>query len=205
MTKKNSKIDTDEFISFVQEFDSETDQAAVILGAAKLDTLLYQLISKLLLPSTTSIDELLEGESPLGTFSSRINITYRLGLIDAAFAKALHLIRKIRNAFAHELSGCTLDSGAQRDRVKELVLPFRDIPIIKQFEEIFFEKPKHSGPSAEFRIILSVMIVGLEHAILRVKPISNDKVFKLILDHWKEWKEPESSTTKLITEKAEKT
>jgi len=205
MTEKRSEIDIDEFVSFVQEFEGETDRAAVILGAAKLDTLLYQLLSKFLFPSPTGIDEMLEGDSPLSTFSSRINISYRLGLIDAHFAKALHLIRKIRNAFAHELSGCTLDSGAQRDRVKELVLPFRKMPIIKVFEKEFFEERKHSGPSAEFRTILSLMIMNLEHAILRVKPISNEKVFKLILDHWKEWKEPESSTTKLITEKTEKT
>ena len=37
-------------VSFINEFKAESDRAAVILGVAKLDVLLYQLIAKVMLP-----------------------------------------------------------------------------------------------------------------------------------------------------------
>jgi len=78
----------DAFQAFVEEFARETDRAAVVLGAARLDAQLYQLISKVLAPCSGSNDELLDGDSPLATLSAKINIAYRLGLIDAALARA---------------------------------------------------------------------------------------------------------------------
>jgi len=156
----------------------------VILGAAKLDTLLYQLLGKVLIPSATGKDDLLDGDSPLSTFSSRIHVAYRLGLIDAAFAKALHLIRRIRNAFAHELSGCTLDSGPHRDRVKELFLPFKGLSFIEKFGKHFFTG-KHQGPSCDFRIVLSVMMGRLEYALLLALPIKQKKSLSLTREDWK--------------------
>ncbi|MDP3830347.1 MAG: hypothetical protein Q8Q47_03695, partial [Ignavibacteriaceae bacterium] len=108
--KKENKTEKDIFYEFVNEFIAESDRAAVILGTAKLDFLLYQILTKYFIPVAGSSDDLLEGDSPLTTFSSKINICYRLGIIDTQFARTLHLIRKIRNSFAHEISGCNLDT-----------------------------------------------------------------------------------------------
>ena len=192
----NREIDWDEFQGFIKEFEDETDRAAVILGAAKLDTLLYQLLGKFFLPSPAGRDELLDGDSPLSTFSARINTAYRLGLIDAPFSRALHLIRRIRNSFAHELSGCNLDSGAHRDRVKELVLPFKGLPFVKKFEEGFYSERKRSGPSAEFRTVLAIMTARLDFAVLWIRGVQNDQVLKLIEEGW----EKEQTTPPQITE-----
>jgi hypothetical protein len=194
MTDTGPQIDWKEYKGFVNEFEDETDRAAVILGAAKLDTLLYQLLGRFFLPSPTGKDELLDGDSPLSTFSSRINVAFRLGLIDAPFARALHLIRRIRNSFAHELTGCNLDSGAHRDRVKELVLPFKGLTIIKDFDDAFFSERKHSGPSAEFRTVLGIMIGRLEIAILKVISIKNDRALELTIETWKKEKTKKNMT-----------
>src|SRR4051812_31186366 len=43
--------------------------------------------------------------SPMGNFSSRIDSCAALGLIDDFEYAECHLIRKIRNAFAHSLHG----------------------------------------------------------------------------------------------------
>src|SRR5437016_8187867 len=90
-------IDAKSLAAFVDDFAKESDRAAVIVGAAKLDLLLYQLLEKVLLPSTSNTDELLAGDSGLSTFHSRIHAAHRLGFIDDQLARALHLIRKIRN------------------------------------------------------------------------------------------------------------
>ena len=44
------------YFEFIEEFRRESDRAAVVLGAAKLDLLLYQLFQAVLLPCAASKD-----------------------------------------------------------------------------------------------------------------------------------------------------
>ena len=108
----------DEFATIVNELNKETDRAAVILSVAKIDQMLGEIIKCYLLPCPGSHDDLVDGDAPLGTLSARINMAHRLGLIDAEFARALHITRRIRNEFAHELSSSSLGLGSNRDRVR---------------------------------------------------------------------------------------
>ncbi len=192
MTAEKPKIDVVELRVFVSEFEAESDRAAVILGAAKLDLLLYQVLGRVFSPPPTGIDELLDGDAPLSTFSAKINLAHRLGLIDAPFARALHLVRRIRNAFAYELSGSSLNSSAHKDRVKELLMPFRGLPFVQEFEKAFLAERKQSGLSAEFRTVLGIMIGRLENAVVDAEQIRYNFTYTLIRD---DWKEPEASDT----------
>lgn len=152
-----------EFELFAKEFKEESDRAAVILGTAQLDLLLMQLLESTLLPVTSGKDELLDGDSPLATFSSRINISYRLGLIDAEFARALHLVRRIRNSFAHEVTSASLDSGSHNDRVRELVGPFASNWALPYILETYFDNQASTG--AKFRACIAVMCIRLDGAL----------------------------------------
>ena len=167
--------DMDRFFKFLGEFNQESDRAAVILGAARLDETLYQLLSATLVPSTSARDELLDSDGPLGTFSARIHVAYRLGLLDAEMTRALHLVRRIRNSFAHEVGGCTLDTGAHADRVKELAAPFRRY---KQYAEArsWLDKQEHSGLSAEFRTIIAVLSLRIEGGLADSTRIAADPI-----------------------------
>lgn len=162
----------EEFQTFANEFKSESDRAAVILGTAQLDLLLFQLLDSTLLPVTNGKDELLEGDSPLATFSARINACYRLGLIEAEFARALHLVRRIRNSFAHEVSSATLDAGAHRDRVRELVAPFAANWGLREMLEQFFDNDESTG--ARFRACIALMSIRLDSAIQDGKRFSDE-------------------------------
>lgn len=181
--KTGKEIDKESFQKFVDEFKNESDRAAVVLGAAKLDLLLYQIIQAYLLPVTTGRDELLDGDSPLGTFSSKISFVYRTGLVDSHFAKALHLIRKIRNAFAHEVSGCSLTNGAHADRVKELVLPFKHLKYYNDFREHFFGIK--AGSDIDFRSCLAIMAGRLEICLLHTETVARNPLVTLMRDKWK--------------------
>ena len=110
--------------AFAAELSVENDRSAVILGAARLDIGLRHLLEHVLAPNTSTRDELLDNDGPLSSFSARIQMSFRLGLITADFVRALNLVRKIRNDFAHEASGASLTSGAHHDRVRELSRPF---------------------------------------------------------------------------------
>ena len=123
MTDPSTKP-SDELLRFLDGFIVESDRAAVVVGCAMLDELLEQVLKRAFLPCSTTEDDLLGSEKPLGSFSARIHLAHRLGLIDSAFSRQLHLIKKLRNDFAHKLSASTLDASPHRDRIREIVEPF---------------------------------------------------------------------------------
>jgi len=56
----NERISNEDFRSFAGEFKNESDRAAVVLAAAKLDYFLRATLESFLLPCSTGDDELLE-------------------------------------------------------------------------------------------------------------------------------------------------
>jgi len=79
----------------------------VIIGASKVDDILLEVLRAFLLPKIARPkypDELLEGDTPLATFSARIKKCRRLGLIDETLCRALEQLRKLRNLSAHSVS-----------------------------------------------------------------------------------------------------
>ena len=89
------------------------------MGAAQLDTVLEQFLITVLQPGDDK--KLFDANGPLGNTNSKIIIAYRLGIIDDDVERALQLVRRIRNDFAHSLETATLSEGKQRDRLNELV------------------------------------------------------------------------------------
>lgn len=99
----------DEWLEAVhREFERESDRAAAIVVAAMLDDALKSLLRKRLVESMTPDRSILDGyNAPLASFSARIDAARQLGLISRHLARDLHLIRKIRNEFAHSPLECT--------------------------------------------------------------------------------------------------
>lgn len=163
------------FQAFMEEFVTESDRAAVILGAAKVEFQLGQMLDTYLLPSTSASDDLLEGDAPLATFSAKIKICHRLGLIDNAFVKLLNTFRKLRNGFAHEVTNSSLAAGSARDRVFSMAEPFRNarfyLSLLNTISSIM--KKDSNDPSVVFRAVLGIFLLHLTklHATLAsVKP-----------------------------------
>lgn len=177
-TKKTERtFDEADFIKFVDEFKGESDRAAVILGAAKIDLLLYQILQQYLAPITGGKDELLDGDSPLGTFSAKILLVNRLGLVNDEFTRALQFVRKIRNSFAHEVAGCTLDSGAHRDRVKELVAQLKHKNAFIKIRASKFEDKDE--PSTNFRTALAFLVARLDVLLSHIDPVDCYKALSI--------------------------
>jgi hypothetical protein len=95
------------FDAFVDDLLAErAARPIVIIGASKIDDLLLEILRQYLLPKNAKgkeADELLENDAPLGTFSSRIKICRRLGLIDVNTCAVLDKLRRLRNLSAHEV------------------------------------------------------------------------------------------------------
>ena len=158
-------------LSIYNDLHGESDRSAVILGTANLDILLYQILQKYLIPCASSKDDLFEGDGPLSAFGVKIDLVYRLGLIDGECSRALHLSRKIRNEFAHEVSKGTLSTGAHRDRVKAILSRFEDFAPFKGIKASVI-KAGEATPSDEFRIVLSILSVYLTIICNTVVPLT---------------------------------
>ena len=101
---RNNKL----FDAFAEDLLAERSaRPLIIVGASRIDYLLSEMLRGFLLPKFTkgkNQDELLEGDhSPLGTFSARIKMCRRLGLIDETLYRVLDKLRTIRNSSAHSI------------------------------------------------------------------------------------------------------
>jgi hypothetical protein len=156
----------------VQELGTESDRGAVVVGAARLDDLLLQLLAVFLQPSPTDQDSLLGTDRPLGTFSARINACYRLGLIDAEFANALHSVRRIRNRFAHETFQSSLNEPSHRDRINQLVAPFRSSESFAALRPLLSESwPERSASTLDFFTVMAMAMARLQWASYSIPPV----------------------------------
>ena len=109
---------------------SPSDRSCVIVAAAYIDELLRYILQIFLSsPSNEKEDnELFSGYGSLSSFSSKILLSYRLGLISNYEYRALQTIRKIRNTFAHDISK---DSLRDYNGMLLPIVPARQLLFIK--------------------------------------------------------------------------
>lgn len=106
---------------FEREVRQESPRAMAILSAAVLDEAMTSLLKLALLPCPTSTDPLFDDSyAPIGSFSAKIEVAERMGIISPGVAQSLHLIRRIRNDFAHDIAGCSFENAVVCNRVGEL-------------------------------------------------------------------------------------
>lgn len=159
----------DLFAQVNKEMSDESDRAVIIVGAARLEILLSDLLNRFMIPCSAEDYEMFKDHKPVSSFYSKIVLAYRCGLISSDSAKALQLVRKIRNEFAHKPVPGPLDSGTHADRLKELESLFPHGEDLSEIGRIVFEKKgKHSGP---FRFFVLFMITSLAVSIERIKPV----------------------------------
>ena len=73
------------------------------------------------LRETKQAKELIEGfNAPLGTLATRIKAAFTMGLISREQFDDLEVLRRIRNAFAHNWEGISLDQGDLKSLVGKL-------------------------------------------------------------------------------------
>lgn len=138
---------------FDEEFSKESDRASIIISVAMLDEALETILKTYLVPCSSE-DSLMEGAyAPISTFSAKIDLAHRLGLISTRLCRDLHTIRKIRNAFAHNIKDCSFRDTAVRSRIIELV---RSSEIVRW--DVKTRKTFVEGPRGDFQMVVSWML-----------------------------------------------
>jgi hypothetical protein len=161
-----------ELLEFLASLGMEGERSSVVLGAERINVSLEALIESSLQPSLNKTDTLFISDGALATFSRKIEMAYRLGVIDLPFKQALGLVKKLRNDFAHAIKVETLQDGKHADRVKDLykLMANDRKEVIEGFSLAFqkaAQKVQVQEPPEQVRIYLScimLLLVKLELA-----------------------------------------
>jgi hypothetical protein len=91
----------DEAMTFRMSLETETDRGVALVCAAYIEDQLKVLLERQFANVPKVIGKLFDAVGPLGTFSAKIDIALASGVISDKSHRGLHIIRKIRNKFAH--------------------------------------------------------------------------------------------------------
>jgi hypothetical protein len=153
-----------ETTSFVFGLLREGERAAVVLGAARLDVSLERLLKKLMHPHPGGSDNLFDTERPLSSFSAKIALAYRLGVIDRNFEHALQMVRKIRNAFAHSIDVASLSDPPHNGQLNELIKDVRKDG--DSFDDMVHQLQQGSFPEKLLNFSAAVLVLLLRLEML---------------------------------------
>jgi hypothetical protein len=141
----NKESKTLTFDDFADELMAERQpRALIILASAKIDTQLRAILESFLHPKTGKVDaadDLFDGDTPLSSFSAKIKMSRRLGLVDEDLGQTLDLLRRIRNQAAHWVS-FGIASPPLRDQVNSLQKSIMERRSYRLTVERFFDGAK---------------------------------------------------------------
>jgi len=165
------------FDAFAEDLVAERSaRPLVIIGASRIDDLLAEVLRVFLLPKRAKEkeqDELLEGDTPLSTFSARTKICLRLGLIDETLYLAIDRLRILRNFSAHSVSFDHSKSPVC-DLLAELRKHIANRRSYQWTKERYFDGAPLE-PIEELQCLLLTLCVLLEAVREKVKPTSGNK------------------------------
>ena len=114
------KFRLEEFIDFRKSLIQEYDRGCALMAAAFIEDKLEKLLESYFIENEKVCKQLLKANGALATFSSKIDLTFLLGLIPKNVFNDLHILRKIRNEFAHTASEISFKKSSIKDRTKAL-------------------------------------------------------------------------------------
>lgn len=101
-----------EAVEFRSLLLTESDRGCALMASAYLDELLKRHLQHYLVLTSELKKTMFNFNGSLGTFSSRINMSYAIGKLPRSYQKDLHRIRDIRNIFAHSAEPMAFDTLA---------------------------------------------------------------------------------------------
>ncbi len=97
----------------------DKERVDAIVSTCVLDERLERLLRTVMIEDK-SVDELMNDDQTLQSFSSKLRLAYALGLLPKAVKKDLQYLNKIRNIFAHEAKVKSLDDARVCDLCRNL-------------------------------------------------------------------------------------
>ncbi len=123
--KRASKKDELEALKtkFKDLLKGESDRGLALVGHAYLDDALDEFLHAYFLDDPEVVRQLLRQGGPIGSFKTRCDLAYALGLLGPDMFSDLDQIREIRNEFAHRYSSLDFSTSPAFDRCQNLKIP----------------------------------------------------------------------------------
>lgn len=162
----------------------ERGRGAVLVGVARVDAALENLLQALMAPPSAKGDGLFLPERPLGSIGAKVALASRLGLIDASVERALNVLRKLRNAFAHSAESASLGDPAHSSRLAEVYVEARSNPLWVPLETVLAAQPSSAhGPLEpalrDYILLITILVAFLETTAQKLRPIQPPVVMRL--------------------------
>lgn len=99
----NSEEGQKRLITLIKEMEDQTDRGVAIVGAAWVEEAMTTALESFLHSDPKSWNKLFTADGPVSNFSAKIDLCSLLGMINATIKSDLHIVRSIRNEFAHQI------------------------------------------------------------------------------------------------------
>ncbi len=154
----------------------ERGRGAVLVGVARVDAALENLLQAVMAPATGKGDGLFLPERPLGSIGAKVALASRLGLIDGPVERALNVLRKLRNAFAHSAESASLGDAAHSSRLAEVYVDARANPLWAPLETVLAAQPPSvHGPLEpalrDYILLITILVAFLEATAQQLRPM----------------------------------
>ena len=154
----------------------ERGRGAVLVGVASVDAALEHLLQAVMTPAPSKGDGLFLPDRPLDSIGAKVALASRLGLIDASVERALNVLRKLRNAFAHSAESASLADPAHSSWLAEVYAEARVNPLWGPLETVMAAQPQSThGPLDpvlhDYILLITILMAFLEASAQQLKPM----------------------------------
>jgi hypothetical protein len=153
----------------------ERGRGAVLVGVSRVDASLERLLQAVLQPSSSGRDALFQPDRPLGSFGAKISLAHRLGLIDRPVERALHTLRRVRNAFAHSAESAALTDPAHAGALAEAYREAQVNPLWAPLQQVL-QNARDAGNQLldpalrDYILLITILVAFLEAAAQQLTP-----------------------------------
>lgn len=163
----------------------ERGRGAVLVGVARVDAALENLLQSLMASAPSREDGLFLPDRPLGSFGAKVALARRLGLIDAPLERALSTLRKLRNAFAHSAESASLSDPLPNVRLADIYAQARANPLWGPLEAVLIAQPPGAqGPLdpalRDYILLITILVAFLEATAQQISPYRSPVVLSFL-------------------------
>ena len=153
----------------------ERGRGAVLVGVARVDAALEHLLRSVMSPAPSKGDSLFLPDRPLGSLGAKVTLASRLGLIDPEVEKALGVLRKLRNAFAHSAESASLTDHDHTTRLADVYTDAQRNPLWEPLETALNTHASVAQGQLEpalrdFILLITILVAFLEAIAQQLEP-----------------------------------
>ncbi|MEK5530638.1 MltR family transcriptional regulator [Viridibacillus sp. FSL R5-0468] len=121
ITKRNYY--TEYLLEFQKEAETSSDRGIVLISLSILDEMLTNLLKTKFIANEKHVRDMFSTKGPMGQLDDKIKTAYALGLTSEVDNNLLIKLQRVRNKFAHKVTGISFDDDSISNICSNITLP----------------------------------------------------------------------------------